>query len=106
MENNDERVEQALREGAAKLDAAEVRTPDFMVFKALAEKQLAVVRRAQRRQLILFAAVAALLVSALLLCMGKSLVFIIALQAAAVAGAVVGLAVTFVRGKKLKAGEA
>jgi len=106
MGNEQERIEQALKDSAAELDAAQVTTPDFMVFKTLAEKQLSAIRRAQRRQFALFAAVAALLVSALLLCMGESLVFVIALQAAAVGGAIVGLAVTFIRSRKLKAGEA
>jgi hypothetical protein len=100
---HDEKLRDDLAASAAKLDASEPQVPDFRFFKNMVDKQQAAARRAQRRQLALFVVVAALIVSAVIVFTGSYPAFIIALQAAAVAGSIVGLAVFFARGRRLKA---
>jgi hypothetical protein len=104
VEDSEERMRKALDESAGKIDGIVPPAHDFLFFKDMVEKQQAIARRAQKRQLMLFVAVAAVLVSALIACMGQFMVFIIALQGAAVMGAITGLAVFFIRNRKLKAG--
>ncbi len=101
---HDEKIRNGLAAGAEKLDAAELHAPDFQFFKGMVEKQQAAVRRAQKRQLALFAAVAALILSAVVVFTGSYPAFILILQAAAVAGSLAGLAVFFVKSRWLKAG--
>lgn len=100
---HDEKVGEELAASAAKLDAAGLDVPDFQFFKSIVEKQQTIMRRSQRRQLALFTAVAAMLVSALIVGMGWSLAFVIALQGAAVAGAIAGLTVFFLRSRRSNA---
>jgi hypothetical protein len=102
--DEEKRLREALAKSAEKLGAVEPPARDFRFFRELVERQQAAARRVQRRQLALFTAVAALLVSAIIVFMGSYPVFILALQCAAVAGAIAGLAVFFARSRKLKAG--
>lgn len=104
MRPDDERLAEELADRIPKLDETEAQTPDFAYFRDLVHKQQAAVRRAQRRQLALFVAVAAALVSAIILCMGRSEVFLYAFQGAAVAAAAAVLSVSFIRARRLKEG--
>lgn len=102
--NEDERIREELSKSASKIDGATPHTPDFQFFRDMVERQQATVRRSQRRQLALFVLVAAALVSAVILCMGAFGFFFLALQGAAVAGSIAGLAVFIIRSRRLKAG--
>jgi hypothetical protein len=98
----DEKTGKQLAASAAKLDSADPQIPDFQFFKSMVEKQRAAARRAQKRQLALFVVVAVLTVSAVIALTGSYPAFIIALQAAAVAGSAAGLAVFFLKSRRPK----
>ena len=68
----------------------------------MVDRQQADIRRVQKRQLMLFVIVAALLVSAIILCMGLFTMFLIALQGMAFTGTVAGLIVYFAKTRRLK----
>jgi hypothetical protein len=93
-----------LEKSADILDDIEIKTPDFLFFKDMVQKQQEIVRCAQQRQLMLFIIVAAVLVSGIILCMGRFTVLFFAVQALAFSGAIAGLAVFFSRTRRLKDG--
>jgi len=90
--DKEQEVLQKLSQSAGALDEVQPPTPEFAHFKALVDRQQALVRRAQRIQLALFAAVALALVSSVVLLSGRFEAFFVALQAAALSGAIIGLA--------------
>ena len=97
-------LEDALLKSAVKINEADPSTPDFQFFKSMVEEQQAMMLRSQKRQLLLFTAVAAVLVSALILFTGRFEAFFIALQGAAATGAITGVAVFIMRNRTTKAG--
>jgi hypothetical protein len=100
MKPEDGKLEEALRRGAEKLDGVDAPTPGFAWFKGLVDRGQARLRRAQRRQLVLFVAVALALVAGLIFCLGNYQAVFFALQGAAVLGAVTGLIWFFARKPK------
>lgn len=74
-----------LQQSAAKLDEAEIVTPDIQHFRAIVDAQLARQHQAQKRQLTLFIVIAALLVSALLIGVHAYQIIFIIVQSAVVA---------------------
>lgn len=97
MKPDDRQLADKLADSAEKLNGIDAPSPDFQYFKALVDRQQEALRQAQRRQLALFIVVAAVLVSALMVCLGRFEILFIALQTAAFMGAVAGLAFFFIR---------
>lgn len=91
MEYKDKDISQSLNAKVEAIDGIEPPTPEFGYFKAMVDRQQAIIRRAQRIQLVLFIAVAFALVSALILMAGQYQVLFLALQGAAFTGTVMGL---------------
>jgi hypothetical protein len=104
MSNEDERILAELIHSADKLNTVEPEIPGFAYFKVFVEEQQAAAKRSQRQQRVLFTIVAASLVSLIVVCAGKLLVFMVALQGAALAGAIAAFTMVFFRRRKLKAG--
>jgi hypothetical protein len=104
MGNEDERIETGLAQSAAKLDKAEPPSPDFQFFKDIVVEQQAALRHAQRVQFAVFAVVAAMLIAALILFMGRSLFFIVALQGLAMVIAAAALSAFFLKSRRQHAG--
>lgn len=102
----DDGIREKLAASAGKLDAAKPQVPGFQYFKGMVEKQRAAARRSQRRQFALFVAVAALIVSAIVVCTGSYPALIVALQGAAAAGSLVALAVFYIKNRVHRAGAA
>lgn len=100
MKHEDEALKEELEKSIQKLEDAEVPTPEFKYFKDMVDKQQAAVRKAQKRQLALFSIVAAALISAIILLMGKFEVLFIVLQGAAFIGSIAGLSVFYARRPK------
>ncbi len=98
--DQDQELLQKLNKGAKNLDQIEVATPEFAHFKALVDRQQALIRRTQRIQLILFIVVALALVSGLVLLSGRFEAFFVLIQAAAFGGAIVGLSFAYVRARR------
>lgn len=104
MRQDEEQIKAALERSAKKLDGVDVAVPDFIYFKNMVNKQQAAVRRAQKRQLALFVVVAVVILSAVICLTGISGAFLLALQGAAFAGGIAGLAVFAARTRRLKEG--
>lgn len=100
MKNDDEKFEHELENSFIQLDNIEIPTPDFKFFKDMVDKQQAAARRAQKRQLGLFIAVAAVLMSAIIFFIGQSEMLFVAMQGAAVLAAVACLSVFYARKPK------
>jgi hypothetical protein len=97
MKLDDKALAERLAESATKLDGVEAGDPGFQFFRDMVDKQQKALRRTQRRQLALFTVVAAVLVSALIFCMGNFQLLFFVLQGAALMGAVAGLAFFFIK---------
>lgn len=97
MEHDDRELLKDIEESVGKLDGIEPAVPEFMYFKKLVEREQCRQKRSQRRQLALFITVAAVLVSGLILAMGRFEVILFALQGAALAVAAISLIVAFAR---------
>jgi hypothetical protein len=104
MGNENEQMKIKFTQSAVKLDAVEPPTPDFLFFKDMVGKQQAALRCAQKLQFALFTAVAAMLMAALIVCLGRFLFFVVALQGLAIAIAAGALAAFFLRNRRQHAG--
>lgn len=100
MKPEDGTIEEKLRHNAKRLDGIGAPTPDFRYFKEIVDREQGKVRRAQKRQLALFVGVALVLVTGLIFCMGNYQAVFIALQGAALTGAVASLIWFFARKPK------
>ena len=103
--NEEQKLTQELAQRAGLLDAMEVAAPDLLQIRQMVQRQQAAAHRTQRRQLVLFVLVAGLVVFGVLYCLGNLRGVFFALQAAALAGAILTLAVVFLRTARTKAGE-
>lgn len=100
MAHDEKSIVEELEKAAAKLDGIEAPTPDFTYFKALADRQQSRRKRAERVQLALFAVVAVMLVSAIILLAGLSVTYFLFLQGAVLTGTAAGLAVFSFKARK------
>ena len=91
--DQEKELQQKLDHSIKALDGIEPPTPDFTHFKALVDRQQALVRRARRVQLALFVAVALAIVSTMVLVSGHVEAFFVIMQAAIAGASVIGLAI-------------
>ena len=91
MKRDDRELLEQLEQSARKLNGAELITPDIQYFRSLVDAHQAKLRRAQKRQFMLFIASAAIIVSAMLFCLHRYQTVFLVVQCATAVVAVLSL---------------